>query len=286
MKNFNYDNQSKNNTPLVSVIIVTWNNIKDIESCIESILSQDYSNFNIIVVDNNSSDNTVGLIKAKFPGVILICLNNNIFLTGGNNTGIRYALNKFDSEYIIALNPDTKSDPNLISILVQTASKNEKIGAVGPKVLFSNSTNEGYINSVGLLYDGFMQAYDIGFMQQDKGQFDQEKEVFGVTGACILYKSKMLKEIGIYWNEIQMYLDEVELFIRAHKKKWRVVYTPMTRIYHNYMQSTNKNKSFNKKRQIAKAWLLIALRHYPFKSKIAMFLKFLNFHLDPMAPYY
>lgn len=262
--------------PLLSIIIVTWNNEKDILLCLKSISEQDYKNYNIIVVDNASSDSTVKLVKEKYPNVELITLENNIYLTGGNNLGIEYALSKYNPEYVMVLNPDTYLADNVLSELVNYSKTDKRIGALGPMVKFWRNKNEGLINSAGLYYDGFMQAYDVGFMQKDEGQFSNPRQVFGVTGACILYRAEMLLQIGLYDNRIKMYMDEVELFIRAHKADWKVYFVPSAVIGHNYMQSTNKNKDFNRNKQMQKAWLIIALKHYKLKSKLAMIKKFLG----------
>jgi GT2 family glycosyltransferase len=269
----------------VSIVIVTWNNERDIQTCLKSILDQTYQNYKVIVVDNASTDNTVNIIENYFPSVKLIKLPRNLYLTGGNNTGIKYALDNYTPEFVMVLNPDTKVEKNLISTLMDTLNKNEDIGAAGPKIKFWDNQNEGLLNSAGLYYDGFMQAYDRGFMQKDEGQFDKTQEVFGVTGTCILYRVKMLKQIGLYWDAIKMYMDETEMFIRAHKHGWKVFYTPKTTVWHNYMQSTNANKSFNKEKQGMKAWLMIALRHYPIKSKLAMLKKYLIFKLKKKQIY-
>ena len=265
--------------PRVSIVIVTWNNEKDISVCLQSVFKQDYRNYNVIVVDNASTDRTAMIVEKEFPAVKIIKLNKNIYLTGGNNTGIKFAMENYSPEFVMVLNPDTKVEPNLISSLLEVIQKDPKIGAAGPKVKFWNNQNEGLINSAGLIYDGFIQAYDRGFMQADEGQFDTEEEVFGVSGACILYRAQMLKEIGLYWDAIKMYMDETELFIRAKKSGWKVFYTPNTTVWHNYMQSTNANSKFSRQKQAMKAWLLIALRHYKFKSKLAMLRKYLMFRL-------
>lgn len=271
-------------SPLVTVVIVTWNNENDIYDCLKSIYEQDYDNYNIVVIDNASKDNTKRIIKDSFPQVELIEKDKNLFLTGGNNAGIKYALKQYDSEYILVLNPDTYSPRYLISELVKPFHSAKKIGAVGPKVKFWKNKNEDLINSAGIYYDGFMQAYDIGFKEEDNGQYDEQKEVFGVTGACIMYKADMLKEIGLYENLIKMYLDEVELFIKAHKHGWNVIYTPEVTLGHNYMQSTTQNKSFNREKQLMKAWLIIAFKHYSLKSKLAMLKHYIKFRITKELP--
>lgn len=262
--------------PLVTVVIVTWNSEKDISLCLKSLKEQDFPNFEIVVVDNASTDKTLEIISENYPEVKILSRNENLYLTGANNIGIEYAISHNNSDYVMVLNPDTYAAENLISELLKPFPDDDKIGATGPMVKFWRNEDEGLINSAGLHFDGFMQAYDIGFKEEDKGQFNKNEEVFGVTGACIMYRTEMLLNIGLYDNKIKMYLDEVELFIRAHKSGWKVIFTPSAVIGHNYMQSTNQNKNFNKSKQVKKTWLIIALKHYPLKSKLAMLRKYLN----------
>lgn len=268
-----------NTNPLVCVVIVTWNSEKDIKICLNSLQNQTYKNIKTIVLDNDSNDNTVSIIKENFKEVDLLIEPKNLYLTGGNNIAIKHALKKYSPEFIMVLNPDTNCNVTLIEELLKPFKNDSKVGAVGPKVKFWNNKNQGLINSAGIFFDGFMQAYDIGFLKEDSKEFNIQKEVFGVTGACILYKTEMLKQIGLYDNRIKMYLDEVELFFRAKKHNWKVIYNPKAEIGHSYMASTNANPSFKRQNQVYKAWLIIALKHYPLKSKLAMIKKFLSFKI-------
>lgn len=256
--------------PNVSVIIVTWNNEKDISACLESLNKQKYESYKVIVVDNASADKTTNIIKKKFPEVKLIDSKKNLYLTGGNNLGIEYAIKNYNSKYVMVLNPDTKASTNLISALVDVAEGNDKVGAVGPKIKFWNNENEGLLNSTGLVFDGFMQAYDRGILEKDKGQYDQEEEMRAISGTCILYRVETLKQVGLYWNAIKMYLDELELSMRIRRAGWKIIYTPKTTLKHSYMVSTKQNSNFSMNDQKRRAWLFIALRHYPLKSKLAM----------------
>ncbi len=273
------DNQNSKPKIEIGVIIVTWNNEKDIEECLDTILSQETERaYQVMVFDNDSKDKTTEIIKLKYiDRLILIESQNNVFLTGGNNKGLDYFVNEQKADKVMVLNPDTISAPNLLEELASALDKNQTIGAVGPKVIFKNGIDDGLINSSGLLYDGFMQAYDRGFKEKDEGQYDDSEIVFGVTGACIMYKAEMLKEIGFYWEKIKLYMDEVELFIRARKEGWQVLYDPKTYILHKYMASVNQNSSYKREKEKMKTWLDIALKHYKFKSKLAMIKTFLQF---------
>lgn len=254
----------------VSVVIVTWNNENDIAECLDSLKEQSFKDFNVVVVDNNSKDSTAKIVKENYSDFVhLLELPENKYLTGGNNAGIEFSIKNYSPEFVMVLNPDTKSDTNLIEELLKPMS-DSKVGAVGPKVKFYKDKNDGLINSAGLLYDGFTQAYDIGFLEKDEGQFNETKEVFGVTGACILYRASMLNQIGFYWTKIKLYLDEVEMFIRVKKNGWKVIYQPTATLHHKYMQSTDKFKVTRIERIKKDAWLWIALRHYSLKSKLAV----------------
>jgi len=121
-----------------------------------------------------------------------------------------------------------------------------------------------------------MQAYDRGFLEEDLNQYQKEEEVFAVSGACILYKTEVFDKVGFYDENIKMYLDEIELAIRIHKKGYTIFFNGNALILHNYMQSTEANKDFNREKQVKKAWLLIALKHYPILRKLAMIKKFLT----------
>lgn len=262
--------------PLTVIIILTWNNERDIADCLNSVANLEYKNYKTIVVDNASSDSTVDIVENKFPDIDLLKLEKNYYFTTGNNKGFEYALTKYNPDYLMILNPDTIVEKDLLKILVSEAEKDEEIAAVGPKIKFKGGKNDGKINSASLFYDNFRTAYDLGFEEIDHGQFDHTKEVFGVTGTCILFRSEVIKQTKGFWGILKMYTDEVELFIRVHKLGWKVIYTGKTTVWHKYMQSTNQAKNLKVDNLKMRNWLLIALRHYSLRGKLAMFREVLS----------
>ncbi|MCA9380885.1 glycosyltransferase family 2 protein [Candidatus Dojkabacteria bacterium] len=257
--------------PSVSIVVVTWNSENDIKDCLNSIQNQTYTNIDkVIVVDNNSSDSTVQIIENDFKEVDLIESKKNTYFTGGHNIGIKHAIDTYHSDYIAIFNPDTLVDPKWIEVMVENVSTDTKIGVAGSKIKFWNNSNEGKINSAGLVYDGFMQAYDNGFMEEDNRQYDNTKEVSAVSGCCMLLSSQMIKEIGAFWGPLRMYMEDLELCIRAKKHGWKVLYVGTTQVGHKWMQSTNKNKAIKLDRWKKRNWILIALRHYGIKRKLAV----------------
>ena len=263
--------------PHVAIIIVTWNNQDEIHDCLNSIKESSYINYKIVLVDNASKDSTTEIISDNFPDFDLIKNEKNSYFTGGNNIGFKYAIDKYNPDYLLILNPDTIVEKDVIGKLVEVAQSDEKIGAVGPKIKFKGGANDGKINSASIFYDNFHSAYDLGFAEIDKGQFNNTKEVFAVTGTCILFRSELIKQTGGFWEKIKMYVDEVELFIRSRKLGWKVVYTGEVTVWHKYMKSTNQEHSTNYDKLKMKNWLFIALRHYSVRDKIRMIRDYLKF---------
>lgn len=259
----------------LGIVIVTWNNEKDIKLCIDSIYRQSFKDLKIVLVDNASSDNTVQIVEQNFPDVEILKQQENLFLTGANNLGIQYLLENYGPEFVMVLNPDTYLGEDLIETLLGRIYQDPQIGAIGPKVMFWNNENEGKINSAGLVYDGFMQAYDRGFLEEDNGQYNAEEFVPAVTGACIIYRSEIFQKVGLYDTRIKLYLDELELAIRIRKAGYKILYYPKAVLGHSYMASTSNKNSIDKEKQKKFAWLIIALKHFPFKSKFAAFRKYL-----------
>lgn len=263
--------------PLVVIIILTWNNEADIADCLNSVNKLNYRNSHIVLVDNASTDSTVKVVKDMDIRVDLLKLPKNYYFTTGNNKGLQYALKKYNPDYFLILNPDTVVEPDLVKVLISEAGKDPEIGAVGPKIRFLGGENDGKINSASLFYDHFHTAYDLGFGEIDKGQYNYTKEVFGVTGTCILFKRELIKQTKGFWGILKMYTDEVELFIRAHKLGWKVVYTGRTTVWHKYMQSTKQERKTNYDKLKMRNWLFIALRHYSARDKLRMIRDYIKF---------
>jgi GT2 family glycosyltransferase len=263
--------------PLVAIIIVTWNSQDEIRDCLDSIKQSDYKNHKIVIVDNASKDSTTKIINEYFPKLDLIKNGRNTYFTGGNNIGFKYAIEKYSPDFLMILNPDTIVEKDVITKLVTIAQKDEKVGAIGPKIKFKGGVNDGKINSASLFYDNFHSAYDLGFGDSDHGQFDYTKEVFAVTGTCILLRTELIRQTSGFWEILKMYVDEVELFIRSRKLGWKVIYTGDATVWHKYMKSTNQEHETNYDKLKMRNWLLIALRHYSMRDKLRMIRDYLKF---------
>jgi GT2 family glycosyltransferase len=261
---------------MIGVVIVTWNNANDIVDCIKSIIDTNYINYKIIVVDNDSSDNTVDLVKQNFPDIDILPQSQNKYFTGGVNIGINFAIQKYNAQFIFILNPDTIVDSNIFDVMSNCINADDSIGIVGPKIKYLPK-DLNTIYSAGVVYDGFKIATQIGNKELDNGQYDKSDFLDCVEGTCLLLRVTMLNEIGLLWERLKMYSEDVELCIRARKKGWEIFYTHETTVWHKHALSINNNSELNLNYQKEKNWLWIALRHYKIKSKLAMLKKYFLF---------
>jgi len=218
------------NQNLISVIIPTFNSIDFIGDCLDSIL-QSNANFEIIVVDAGSKDGTIDIISEKYSEVKIIHDPENRGLTFAQNLGIKNA----SGNWILIMNSDAKLDKNCMSLLLETGKSDEKIAAVAPKIILPRMENR--IDSVGILLYEDLSCINRGHMQFDKGQFDKEEEVFGVSDAVALYRKKALEEIRGYDNEFKFYGEEADLCFRLRLAGWICMYQPKAIAYHLYSGS-------------------------------------------------
>ena len=121
--------------PRVAVIILTWNRVSDIVTCLESFADVHYPNLEVVAVDNDSADNTVETVRARFPWATLIVNDDNLGYVGGNNVGIRYALSH-GADYVFILNSDTKMTPTCLEELVRVMREDPRIAIAGAKNLY------------------------------------------------------------------------------------------------------------------------------------------------------
>lgn len=217
--------------PLISVIIVNWNGEKIIDTCISSLYKQNYKNFEVIVVDNNSTDKSKDVVKKKFKKVKLVDNKQNVGFAEGNNIGIKHAKGKF----ILLLNTDAIITARLLDRLLESLQKDETLGIVQPKILYQSNENhaDDTINSVGtfLTNSGFL--YYPGYGKSDNNlDYKKEKEIFSAYGACMLIKKEVIEKIGLFDADYFMYFEETDFCMRAWLSGWRIKYIPHAHIYH------------------------------------------------------
>jgi hypothetical protein len=198
----------------LTIIIVNWNGKHLLKNCLDSILKQTYKKFNVILVDNGSTDKSVEFIEKKFSEIKIIKLKENTGFAYANNVGIKEAFKNENIQYIITLNNDTKADKDYVKNLVQEARKDKRIGSLQPKVI--NFFDKDKIDSVGMLIYKDCSAINKGQKEIDKGQYNKKEEIFGSSASAALYTRRALedtrlKEGEFFDNDYFAYYEDVDL---------------------------------------------------------------------------
>ena len=223
--------------PLVSVIILNYNAGNLLSECIESVLKTDYEKFEIIIVDNDSKDDSVDRCKEKFRDVQIIENKKNLGYCEGNNVGIRNA----KGEFIAILNPDTVVDSNWLKELI----KGYEIfgdGMYQPRFLTTNNHKilQGTGNMINLFGFGF--ARNKGDI--DEGQFNEPERIGYASGTCLFTSKKIIEELDMFDSFLFAYHDDLDLGWRAALKNIKSYYIPSSIVYHPPEGYTFKWNSF------------------------------------------
>lgn len=210
--------------PQVSIIVVNWNGQNFLDDCLSCLFSQTYVDREIILVDNNSSDASVGVVQEKFPAARIVRLSVNEGFTGGNAAGLRIAT----GEFIALVNNDTRTDRRWLERLVEPMIKDPTVGICAAKLIFDGTDR---LNSAG---DGLTTA-GVGFnggLNRPINQCENSELVFGACGAAVLYRRKMLDEIGFLDDDFFLYDEDTDLNFRAQLAGWKCAYVPDAIVYH------------------------------------------------------
>ncbi len=218
-----------NDNPLVSVIIVNWNGGEIMRQCLESLSKIKYSNYELIIVDNGSTDGSEN-IAANFQFPIsnfqLIKNKENLGFAKANNQGYK----KTRGEYVLLLNNDTKVKGDFLSRLVTRMEEDYRIGVIQPKIYLMD--RPGYLDNAGsfLTKIGFLQHW--GFGQRDRKEFAKEREIFSAKGACMLIRREVIEKVGLFDNDFFSYFEESDFCWRVWLSGYKVIFYPGTVIYH------------------------------------------------------
>lgn len=220
----------------LNIIILNWNGKKDTIECLNSIAKIDYPDYQVIVVDNGSTDGSPTVIKGMFPAITVLENKENLGFAGGNNVGIRFALNQ-GADYILLLNNDTIVEPDFLNTLIRVAETDERIGILGPKIYFFSDPSRFW--HIGGKIDWRLgRASYRGYGQIDYGQLDMIEDVDYVTGCALLVKKDVFETVGLLDEQYFLYYEEIDFCIRAKKVGFRVVYVPEAKIWHKAFASS------------------------------------------------
>jgi GT2 family glycosyltransferase len=219
----------KAGSPRVVVIILNWNGKDDTLACLHSLGAVSYPNFEVVVVDNGSSDDSVAAIRDRFPNQAIVETGQNLGFAGGNNIGLQWARER-GADYAFVLNNDTIVDPHVLSWLVESAESDPQIGIVGPKIFYHD--DPGKIWSAGGVIERPWRPTMRGLDVLDDGQHDTACEVDWVSGCALMIRTDVVEQVGSIEPSYFMYYEEIDWCCRVREAGFKIVYVPEARLFH------------------------------------------------------
>lgn len=246
----------------VSCVVLNWNGWADTLECLGSLKECAYSHLTIIVVDNGSTDDSVGRIKAAYPDILLLESENNLGFSGGNNIGIRRALDT-GADYIWLLNNDARPAPDALCALVTKAVSDKSIGAVASICYYADapSTVQAWAGSRVNLWIGY------GGLCTEPHKDDWFDSL---NGTSMLVSRAAIEHVGLLDEGFFLYWEDTEFCLRLRERGWRIAAAPGSRVLHKVNASTGGNKIVLDRYQTASGLRL--LRLYSPAPNLAQFL--------------
>lgn len=215
------------NNPFVSIIIVNFNGYKYLKECLDSLYNNTYQNFEIIVVDNNSSDESCNFIHKNYPKVKLIEEKSNHGFAGGNNIGYKNST----GDVIILLNNDTKVEKDFIKNFIQVFDEFPNCAAAQSKiVLYDDHTK---LDSAGSFWSPITILYHFGlFRNSNDNKFNKPYKVFSAKGASLIIKKEVIEKVGLFVDEFWHYYEETDFCHRIINAGYDIYYYPKALCFH------------------------------------------------------
>ncbi|PEN12885.1 glycosyl hydrolase [Longibacter salinarum] len=218
--------------PRVSIVIVSWNALPLLKTCLPSVVETDYPDFEIILADNASTDGSAAWVAAEFPDVVIVRHQENGLFCRGNNLALPHAT----GDYIVLLNNDVEVEPDWLHPLVREMEADD-VGAVQPKLRQYDDRNRfeyagacgGFIDRLGY---PFTRGRVFDTMEVDEGQYDDARDVFWATGAALMLRRTALDDVGTLDERFEMHMEEIDLCWRLQRAGYRIRVAPDSTVYH------------------------------------------------------
>lgn len=220
----------------LSVILVNFRRAQDTIACVNSLRTSSFADFDIIIVDNNSQDGSVAILKEHCGHVTVIENQTNLGFAEGNNVGIREALKRL-SAFVLLLNNDTVVHPDALHWLVATMRANPACGIAGAKIFYHDPPQllwfaGGYFNR----HSSF--GGHRGMKQSDSPAFSLLQATDYVTGCCMIIRREVFQSVGLLDSDYFAYLEDVDFCIRARDKGYVILFEPRAIIYHKISRTS------------------------------------------------
>lgn len=240
--------------PKASVIVLAWNGMAYLDACLSAVLAQGYPAFEVIVVDNGSTDGSADFVAQCYPQVQLIRNERNLGFAAGNNVGLRAAT----GDVLVLLNQDTVVRQGWLEALVDTF-QDPSVGIAGCKALYPDGSIQ---HAGGFIYGPRAETDHIGRHEPDDGRFDQMRDADFVTGAALAISRTALKRVGLLDEGFYpAYYEDVDWCYTVREAGFRVVYVPVARLIH-YESQMAQRESHEHKYALHRGRLRFVFKHW------------------------
>lgn len=243
----------------VSVVILSYNSKEDLKECIPSLISQTYQDFEIIFVDNASTDGSEEFIRANYPEIKVVQTGKNLGYPAGNNAGFEVA----EGEYIVVVNPDTVPDPEWLAELVKPLENDLTIAATTSKVLIYYQKDKINTCANTAHYTGLTFCRGLN---KSASELDSCQPVGAVSGCSFAIRSDVLKNINGFDPDFFLYQEDADLSWRIRFAGGKIMYVPESIIYHKFRLSIAPQKEFYLERNR----YLILLKNFSLKTLLLL----------------
>jgi GT2 family glycosyltransferase len=243
-------------TPRVAVVIPNWNGARWLERCLASLQAQTYDDFEIIVVDNGSQDESIEIVRRTCPEAHCLALGRNLGFAAAVNAGIRAGR----GEFVALLNNDTETDPGWLAALVGALDRRPEFALAASRM--RQDARREYLDGAGDALNWYGIPSKIGYGTLDGPEFDQEREVFGACAGAALYRRALFDEIGLFEDSFFAYIEDVDVSFRARLAGYRCLYVPSALVYHVGSATAGRDSDFAL-RLATRNQLLLVVRNYP-----------------------
>ena len=224
----------------VAINLITWNGARFIRECLDSVLAQTFTDYSVLIVDNGSTDDTLEIIRERYPQIKIVEHKTNAGFARAHNEAIHWTR----SDYVFPLNQDIVLEPDFLERAVAFLESTPTAGAISPKLLrWQEGQKTHFIDTVGLHICPNGRAQDSGAGELDEGQYDAISEVFGVSGASPIYRRTALESVvegnQFFDEDFFSYKEDVDLSFRLRFAGWKIYRVPVAVAYHERTVSSS-----------------------------------------------
>lgn len=223
--------------PKVNIIVLNYNGRDCIKKCLASLFCSPYPNFEVVVVDNNSTDGSLELAKQNFSRATFIKNEQNLGFSAGNNVGIKYSLEKM-AEYVLLLNNDTEVEKNCLNQLVKCALANKEVGILSP-LIFASEGKEVWFSGGKIDWLRMKTAHNRELLGSDFSDSDF------ISGCAMLVRAEVFAKIGLLDEDFFLYWEDADFSVRAKKAGFSLLISANAHVRHfEKSEETKKNKVY------------------------------------------